>query len=128
MVDLPTSAAPSSDRASQPESIAESSAVTGSVSTSLRVTAIPETPALDEVQINDTAIDRRIAALDSAFQKQVVYIVGKEELRLLVEKNNIFKRILLGIYMWLRQNTRAKIAQMEIPVEKLVEVGFVKEI
>lgn len=128
MVDLPTSAAPSSDRASQPESIAESSAVTSSVTTSLRVTAIPETPALDEVQINDTAIDRRIAALDSAFQKQVVYIVGKEELRLLVEKNNIFKRILLGIYMWLRQNTRAKIAQMEIPVEKLVEVGFVKEI
>lgn len=128
MVDLPTSAAPSSDRASQPESIAESSAVTGSVSTSLRVTAIPETSALDKVQINDTAIDRRIAALDSAFQKQVVYIVGKEELRLLVERNNIFKRILLGIYMWLRQNTRAKTAQMEIPVEKLVEVGFVKEI
>jgi len=127
MVDLPTSAAPSS-KASQPGSIAESSAVTSSVSTSLRVTAIPETPALDEVQINDTATDRRIAALDSAFQKQVVYIVGKEELRLLVEKNNIFKRILLGIYMWLRQNTRAKIAQMEIPVEKLVEVGFVKEI
>ena len=80
------------------------------------------------MQINDIAIDRRIAVLDSAFQKQVVYIVGKEELRLLVEKNNIFKRILLGIYMWLRQNTRAKIAQMEIPVEKLVEVGFVKEI
>lgn len=128
MVDLPTSVAPSSGKASQPESIAESSAVTSSVSTSLRVTAIPETPALDEVQMNDTATDRRIAALDSAFQKQVVYIVGKEELRLLVEKNNIFKRILLGIYMWLRQNTRAKIAQMEIPVEKLVEVGFVKEI
>ena len=51
------------------------------------------------MQINDTATDRRIAALDSAFQKQVVYIVGKEELRLLVEKNNIFKRILLGIYV-----------------------------
>ena len=128
MVDLPTSAAPSSSKASQPESIAESSAVAGSVSTSLRVTTIPETSALEVVQINDIAIDRRIAVLDSAFQKQVVYIVGKEELRLLVEKNNIFKRILLGIYTWLRQNTHAKIAQMEIPVEKLVEVGFVKEI
>ena len=56
MVDLPTSAAPSSGKASQPESIAESSAVTSSVSTSLRVTAIPETPALDEVQINDTSV------------------------------------------------------------------------
>jgi KUP system potassium uptake protein len=30
--------------------------------------------------------------------------------------------------MWLRDNTRAKVASMRIPIDKLVEVGFVKEI
>jgi KUP system potassium uptake protein len=34
----------------------------------------------------------------------------------------------LTIFLWLRDNTRAKVASMNIPVEKLVEVGFVKEI
>jgi KUP system potassium uptake protein len=74
------------------------------------------------------SLDQRIAALDTAYRRQVVYIVGKEQLRLLAEKNNVFKRMILGMFIWLRENTRAKIAQMEIPVEKLVEVGFVKEI
>jgi KUP system potassium uptake protein len=55
-------------------------------------------------------------------------IVGKEQLRLLKERNNIAKRILLYIFMWLRDNTRAKVASMRIPIDKLVEVGFVKEI
>lgn len=74
------------------------------------------------------AIARRTEALDTAYRTQIVYIVGKEQLRLLKSKNNVFKRCVLGIFLWLRENTRAKIAKMEIPVEKLVEVGFVKEI
>jgi len=71
---------------------------------------------------------RRLAALDEAYAAQTVYIVGKEQLRLLKERNNVFKRGVLYIFMWIRDNTRAKVASMRIPIEKLVEVGFVKEI
>ncbi|KAF2083387.1 potassium transporter [Saccharata proteae CBS 121410] len=73
-------------------------------------------------------IARRVAALDAAYARQVVYVVGKEELRLLQHKNGFFKRVVLGIFLFIRENTRAKVAKMNIPVEKLVEVGFVREI
>jgi KUP system potassium uptake protein len=78
--------------------------------------------------IKEPSLDSRIAAVDSAYRRQVVYIVGKEQLRILSEKNSLLKRMVLGMFVWLRENTRAKIAQMQIPVEKLVEVGFVKEL
>jgi len=73
-------------------------------------------------------LTRRLNALDTAYSTQVVYIVGKEQLRLIRSQNNIAKRFVLGIFLWLRENTRAKVASMRIPVEKLVEVGFVREI
>jgi KUP system potassium uptake protein len=76
----------------------------------------------------DAAIKRRVEALDKAFATQVVYIVGKEQLRLIRERNNWFKRMILGTFLWMRENTRAKIAKMDVPVERLVEVGFVREI
>lgn len=76
----------------------------------------------------DAQISRRLKALDSAYSTQVVFIVGKEQLRLMVAKNNVFKRFVLTLFLWIRDNTRAKVSSMKIPVEKLVEVGFVKEI
>lgn len=76
----------------------------------------------------EQAVSRRLAALDKAFATQVVYVVGKEELRLLAYKNGTMKRLMLSIFLWLRENTRTKVAKMNIPVEKLVEVGFVREI
>jgi KUP system potassium uptake protein len=77
---------------------------------------------------DDQKVSKRLQVLDQAYSAQTVYIVGKEQLRLLKSKNNIFKRIILWIFLWFRDNTRAKVASMKIPVEKLVEVGFVKEI
>ncbi|GME42182.1 Potassium transporter [Neofusicoccum parvum] len=70
----------------------------------------------------------RLAALDAAFATQVVYVVGKEQLRLLRESNGVAKRVVLAVFLWFRDNTRAKVAKMNIPVDKLVEVGFVREI
>lgn len=76
----------------------------------------------------EQAVSRRLAALDKAFATQVVYVVGKEQLRLLTYKNGNMKRILLSVFLWLRENTRTKVSKMNIPVDKLVEVGFVREI
>jgi KUP system potassium uptake protein len=85
-----------------------------------------------ELYAPSTVDDRKVATalqvLDQAYAAQTVYIVGKEQLRLLKTTNNIFKRVVLTVFLWIRDNTRAKVASMKIPVEKLVEVGFVKEI
>jgi KUP system potassium uptake protein len=81
-----------------------------------------------ELATDDRKVAKRLEVLDQAYASQTVYIVGKEQMRLLKSKNNIFKRVILGIFLWVRDNTRAKVASMKIPIEKLVEVGFVKEI
>ncbi|KAK8235949.1 potassium transporter hak-1 [Phyllosticta capitalensis] len=89
----------------------------------------------------ESALKRRLAALDAAYATQVVYVVGKEELRLLEPARKgwggwvgwkglggAWKRGVLGVFLWLRANTRAKVAKMMVPVDKLVEVGFVREL
>lgn len=65
--------------------------------------------------------------LKTAYDTQVVYIVGKEQMRIQPE-NSFFRKVALAAFLWLRENTRSRIASMRIPVDKLVEVGFIKEL
>ncbi|KAF2665989.1 potassium transporter [Microthyrium microscopicum] len=76
----------------------------------------------------DVRVERRLTSLEAAFEAQTIYMVGKEQMRLVKAHNNILKRAVLSVFLWVRDNTRAKVASMRIPVDKLVEVGFVKEI
>ncbi|KAH0397303.1 putative potassium transporter, partial [Aureobasidium melanogenum] len=69
---------------------------------------------------------RRLRALDDAFKLQTLYLVGKQQLRV-YEDTSIVKKALLEAFLFVRENTRAKVAQLDVPVEKLVEVGFVGE-
>lgn len=69
---------------------------------------------------------RRLRALDDAFKLQTLYLVGKQQLRV-YEDTHIVKKALLEAFLFVRENTRAKVAQLDVPVEKLVEVGFVGE-
>lgn len=78
----------------------------------------------DNTEIDPTAI--RLAELQKAYDKQVLYIVGKEQMRIR-EATRIGRRVLLNAFLWLRENTRSKIASLKIPTDKLVEVGFIKE-
>jgi len=63
-----------------------------------------------------------------------VYILGKEAMR--VKKStggkwnpfSVMRRILLYTFLWIRENSRAKLADLDIDMDKIVEVGFVKEI
>lgn len=73
-------------------------------------------------------VSERLAELESAYLDQVVYVVGKEQMRIR-EDGGIkgwTRRILLSAFLWLRGNTGSKVANMNLDVEKLVEVGFVK--
>ena len=69
----------------------------------------------------------RLAATQKAYERQVLYIVGKEQMRIR-EKTRIWRRVVLNAFLWLRDNTRSKMASMQIPTDQLVEVGFIKEI
>jgi KUP system potassium uptake protein len=68
-----------------------------------------------------------LAALEHAQSQQTVYIVGKEQMRVR-QGTNVVRKLILEIFLWVRENARSKIVGLNIPMEQLVEVGFVKEI
>jgi KUP system potassium uptake protein len=69
----------------------------------------------------------RLDALDRAFKDEVLYIIGKEQMRVR-EGTNIGRSLLLKAFIVLRDNTRAKVQSLSVPIDKIIEVGFVKEI
>lgn len=69
----------------------------------------------------------RLAVLERAYGKQVLYIVGKGQMRISAS-TNLWHRVMLNAYLWLRDNTRTKMADWKIPTDQLVEVGFIKDI
>lgn len=71
---------------------------------------------------------QHLAALESAYTDQVVYVVGKEQMRVREDRGvkGWTRRIALSAFLWLRGNTGSKVANMNIDIDKLVEVGFVK--
>ena len=68
-----------------------------------------------------------ILPIDSAYNNQVLYILGKEQMRVR-PGTNIFRWIMLGMFTWLRENTRGKMAALKLAGDGLVELGFVKNI
>jgi len=71
---------------------------------------------------------RRLATLDQAYRTQVLFIVGKLQLRMPDHTYNIFKRVLLRAFMWMRESTMERVTSMKISMDKLVECGFIREI
>lgn len=69
-----------------------------------------------------------LASLDAANGQQVVYVVGKEQMRIRPDRsiNGIVRNIFMGTFLWMRANTGSKVSSLNIDVEKLVEIGFVK--
>jgi len=81
-------------------------------------------PSIAEAEAQRTS---DLARLDAAFSHQVLYIIGKEELK--VKKGTWLGRaILLKAFLWMRENSRTKVADLRVPTERVVEVGFVKEV
>ena len=76
----------------------------------------------------DDQIQRRLNTLDAAYRSQTVYMLGKEHLKLPDSGVNFFKRALLAAYLWMRNSTGEKVVAFRIPMNKMVEVGFIKEL
>jgi KUP system potassium uptake protein len=80
-----------------------------------------------ETKIKENKIASELAKLDEAFFLQTLYIIGKEQMKIR-PGNGWFRKGLLHVFLWLRDNTRTKIANLRVPTDKVIEVGFVKDI
>ncbi|KAK6954804.1 hypothetical protein Daesc_004773 [Daldinia eschscholtzii] len=78
--------------------------------------------------LSDEVVKEELGRLDRAFASKVMYVVGKEQMRIKDHPASFIRRIILTTFLWIRDNTRAKIANLRLAMDRVVEVGFVKEI
>ncbi|KAJ5360012.1 hypothetical protein N7517_009203 [Penicillium concentricum] len=69
----------------------------------------------------------RLARLQNAYEHKVLYIIGKEQMKIKTDAS-FFIKVFLYLFLWIRDNTRNKMANLRVPTDKLIEVGFLKEI
>ncbi|KAF4555939.1 High affinity potassium transporter-like protein [Elsinoe fawcettii] len=68
-----------------------------------------------------------LARLDQAYEHKVLYVVGKELMKT-KKGTSWFRAGVLWAFLWMRENTRGKMADLKLPADNLIEVGFLKEI
>ena len=73
------------------------------------------------------SLDIEMASLEGAFAHKVLYIIGKEQMRIKA-KTNFLRKFLLHVFLWMRENTRTKMANLNVPIDRVIEMGFLKEI
>lgn len=76
---------------------------------------------------NGDDLPAQLAKLEEAYAHQVLYIIGKEQMKVKTG-TSIFRKVLLHAFLWIRDNTRTKIANLRVPMDRVFEVGFVKDI
>ena len=72
-------------------------------------------------------VHAELEIINKAVEAQIVYIMGKEQMKIKAG-TNIFRKVVLWTFLWIRENSRTKMADINIPYDSLVELGFVKEI
>ena len=79
------------------------------------------------IQGQKDAVSAQLDLLKRAFEHRVLYIIGKEEMYV-APKTRWWRLVLLKIFLFLRENTRNKMANVKVPTDRLVEIGFVMEV
>ncbi|KAF2722409.1 potassium transporter [Polychaeton citri CBS 116435] len=69
----------------------------------------------------------KLAQLRKAYEHRVLFILGKEEMHV-KQGTSLWRKMLLNTFLFLRENTRNKMANLKVPTGKLVEIGFLKEV
>ena len=87
-------------------------------------------PTKHDEHLRQQMVRNNLTTLQAAYEEQVVHIVGKEQMRIdeVKQCTGYFRKVALAAFLWLRSNVGNKVANMNLDVEKLVEVGFVKTI
>ncbi|KAF3407910.1 putative potassium transporter 12 [Talaromyces pinophilus] len=119
--------------ADDPESLQEVKDYSASASNDERgniQTEQPETNATEAESHDDDARlrgRRELEKLQNAYEHKVLYIIGKEQMTIR-SGTNILRKVLLHTFLWIRENTRNKMANLRVPADRVIEVGFLKEI
>lgn len=69
--------------------------------------------------------------LRESYNSQVVYVLGKETMRIRHGRRTLWglvRHALLWLFLFVRENSRARLADLDMDVDKVIEVGFLKEI
>ncbi|KAL4860573.1 hypothetical protein BDV12DRAFT_97272 [Aspergillus spectabilis] len=82
---------------------------------------------LSRISHGATGTEGALDRLDRAYAHNVIYIMGKEQMKI-KPKTNLLRRFVLWIFLWIRENTRGKMSALALPVDRVIEVGFLKEI
>jgi len=68
-----------------------------------------------------------LAELQQAFDHRVLYIIGKEQMKVM-PKSAVWRAVLLNIFLFIRDYSRTKMSNLKVPTDRLVEIGFIKEV
>lgn len=71
--------------------------------------------------------DITLGQLQKAYEHRVLYIIGKEEMHV-KHGTSVWRKVLLKTFLFMRDNTRNKMANLKVPTDRLVEIGFVKDV
>lgn len=90
-------------------------------------------PSVKEISVGFTTRQAEVpeatslTKLDRAYNHRVLYVLGNEEMH--VRKGrSIWRWLVLKVFLFMRENSRGKIQNLKIPNDRLVEIGFVKDI
>lgn len=82
----------------------------------------------------DDATDAELEVLRFSNNSRMVYVLGKETMKIRrpnkgsLSPKAYVRAWILWIFLWIRENSRTKLANLDIDADKVVEVGFVKEL
>lgn len=88
---------------------------------------LPKAPSESIAGGGDDTTKDSLSVAETAFSHRVLYIVGKEEMKI-QPASPLWRKLLLSAFLFIRHNSRNKVANLQLPTAKLVEIGFVKNI
>ncbi|KAF2014199.1 potassium transporter [Aaosphaeria arxii CBS 175.79] len=74
-----------------------------------------------------TSTTARLTALERAFNHEILYIMGKEQMKVRASSNFV-RKALVNAFLFIRDNSRTKIASLDLDRDRVIEVGFVKDV
>lgn len=94
-----------------------------------------EPPALSEKEIAwssaanaaEMSVSDSLSLLEAAYKHRILYIVGKQEMHIR-KSRSVWRWLILQTFLFVRENSRGKIQNLKVPTDRLVEIGFVKDI
>lgn len=113
------------ERLNNVSKVSEKSAVTNTTESAGDV--VEDEAAQSHSPSRSSTTSARLETLERAYNHEVLYIIGKEQMKVKTG-TYLVRKFFLNAFLFIRENTRAKIASLDVPMDKVIEVGFVKDV